>query len=62
MPDIQPSALTTEELYRYAMLKRYKNESLPENWQDCVLEALRKLLVEGDANGIFSTSSDIHRT
>jgi cytoplasmic iron level regulating protein YaaA (DUF328/UPF0246 family) len=55
MPDIQPTSLTTEELYRYAMLKRYKNESLDPYWQDAILEALRKALVELDSSSLFSS-------
>lgn len=57
MHEIQPSALTTEELYRYAMLKRYKNEALPIDWQDAVLEALRKALVELDTPHLFDFGS-----
>jgi hypothetical protein len=57
MPDIQPTSLTTEELYRYAMLKRYKNEALPENWQDAILEALRKAIVALDVPDLFDSSN-----
>jgi hypothetical protein len=54
MPNIQPSSLTTEELYRYAVLKRYKNEVLSPDWQDAVLEALRKALQELDNPDFFT--------
>jgi hypothetical protein len=54
MPNIQPSSLTTEELYRYAMLKRYKNEVLSPDWQDAILEALRKALQALDTPDLFT--------